>query len=305
MKTAFIFAGQGTQYVGMGKSLYEASEDAAELFDNSLGSALKEICFNGPEEALRDTANAQPCIVTCSIAAARELEKRGVKCDYAAGLSLGEYSALAYAKAMTVDDAIDIVKQRGIIMSEALPEGTSAMAAVIGASLDMIEDVICQAGGVLEIANYNSPKQIVITGEAESLDRAIVLFKDRNVRCIKLNVSGAFHCSLLKEAGRKLRKVIDKYELHSPEIPVVFNASGKVEDSNLSEILERQIQSSVKFMQSIEYMIEEGVDTFIEIGPGKVLSGFIRQIDKNVRVFAVDGFDTIERTVELINEQDR
>ncbi len=299
MKIAFLFAGQGVQYVGMGKELYENSSTFKNVFDN-LDKELIDICFNGPSEVLNDTCNAQPLICATSIGIALTLKEKGITPSYSAGLSLGEYSALAFNDVLSVKDTLDIVKQRGNIMSKALPSGTTGMAAVINSDVETINSVINEIGK-LEIANYNSPKQIVITGDINSIDKSIEKFKELKVRAIKLNVSGAFHSSYLNDASIKLNEVLNKYEFKKPSNPVVFNVSGKQEDENVIELLTKQIKSSVLFLQSIEYMINNGVDTFIEIGPGKTLSSFVGQTSKEVKVYTVESLESIEGLVDILN----
>ena len=299
MKIAFLFAGQGVQYVGMGKYLYDHSPIFRNIFDN-LPENIKDICFNGPESELNNTLNSQPAILATSLGLASILKEKGVDCEYCAGLSLGEYTALTYANAFSVKDAIDIVIKRGSIMSKALPIGTTGMAAIINTSEEVINKVIKEIGN-LEIANYNSPKQIVITGDINSIDKAIVKFKELKVRAIKLNVSGAFHSSYLNEASIQLNAVLNDYVINKPVKNVVFNVIGSQGD-DIIDLLTKQIKSSVLFMQSVEYMICKGVDTFIEIGPGKVLSNFVKQINDEVTVYQVDSLESIEKVVNLINE---
>lgn len=299
MKIAFLFAGQGVQYVGIGKDLYDHSPIFRNIFDN-LPENIKDICFNGPESELNNTLNSQPAILATSLGLASILKEKGVDCEYCAGLSLGEYTALTYANAFSVKDAIDIVIKRGSIMSKALPIGITGMAAIINISEEVINKVIKEIGN-LEIANYNSPKQIVITGDINSIDKAIVKFKDLKVRAIKLNVSGAFHSSYLNEASIQLNAVLNDYVINKPDKNVVFNVIGSQGD-DIIDLLTKQIKSSVLFMQSVEYMICKGVNTFIEIGPGKVLSNFVKQINDEVTVYQVDSLESIEKVVNLINE---
>lgn len=300
MKIAFLFAGQGVQYVGMGKEIYLQSSTFKNIFDK-LPDNIKELCFYGPEDELNKTENAQPAIMVTSLGIANVLKERGIDCEYSAGLSLGEYSALAYSNAISIDDAIEIVKTRGLIMSKALPVGTTGMAAILNSDKETIVSVINEIGN-LEIANYNSSKQIVITGEINSIDKAIKEFSKLKIKAIKLNVSGAFHSSYLDDASKKLNKVLKKYSFNKPNNNLVFNVTGKTEEEGIVDLLTKQIKSSVLFEQSIKYMISNGVDTFIEIGPKKVLSGFVRQISKDVKVYQVEDLDSIEKVVSLVNE---
>lgn len=304
MSIAFVFAGQGSQKVGMGLDFYENRKESREIYD--LFEApfdLKNICFNGPKEDLDNTEFAQPCIVAASLAMAEALKVEGIIPEYVAGLSLGEYSALTYAGAFSYKDIPHIVSKRGKLMSEALPKGTTGMAAVMGADVDTIKDALDNVkSGICEIANYNSPAQIVITGEMQALDEAIAILKEKKAKCIKLNVSGAFHSSLLEGASRQLDEILSGYEIKSPKLKVVYNVCGTTSNEDIKSLLVKQIKSSVLFIQSVEYMIENGVDTFIEIGPGKALSGFIKKINKDVKVLNVEDLDSLNKTLEEIKK---
>lgn len=306
MKIAFAFAGQGSQYVGMGQSLYQSNPAAKNLYDSlETDFDIKKLCFEGPKEELNHTAFAQPCILVTSLAIAEALKSEGIVPEYVCGLSLGEYSALTYASVFEYDDAVKIISERGRIMAEALPAGTTGMAAVMGASPEKIEETLTQVTkGFCTIANYNSPAQIVITGETPALEEAIELLKAQKAKCIKLNVSGAFHCSLLEDASVKLSELLSDYTLSEPTIPVVYNVTGteKARDVNIKELLVQQIKSPVRFIQSVEYMIEQGVDTFVEIGPGKALSGFIKKINPNVTVIHVEDEATLNNALEVLKK---
>ncbi|MDD3049236.1 MAG: ACP S-malonyltransferase [Bacilli bacterium] len=299
MKIAFIFAGQGAQYVGMGKHLYTQYEEARNVYDQvNVDFTLKNVCFEGPKEMLDDTAYAQACILTTSMAIAEVIKAQGITPDYVAGLSLGEYSALCFAKAMNINDAANIVRERGKLMASALPKGTTSMAAVLNCNEDVILETCQEVSmiGVCQIANYNCPGQIVITGEKEAVEKAGELLLTRGARrVIALNVSGAFHSSLLEDASKQLHDVLAQYELKKPVIPVVYNISGKEETAALIDILTKQIKSSVYFMQSIEYMITNGVDTFVEIGPGSSLSSFVKKINREIPVYSVDSQESLEK----------
>ena len=298
MKIAFLFAGQGAQYVGMGKELADSSA-FKEVFEY-LPSNLQKICFEGPAEDLNNTLNAQPCLVAVSLGIAKVLKSHGIDCEYAAGLSLGEYTALAYSDALSVKDVLELVRKRSEIMSNAVPKNTG-MAAIFSCEAKVIEDVIKDIKNV-EIANYNSPKQIVITGSMEGIDEAILKLKDLGYKSKKLNVSGAFHSSYLNKASEELFTVLKEVDFKQPNKKIVFNTVGRTSDEDIKILLKNLIKSSVKFMQSVEFMIENGVDTFIEIGPGKVLSGLVKQINPDVNIYSVENLESIGKVVELLNE---
>lgn len=304
MKIGFIFAGQGAQYVGMGKELYDHFPEAKAVYDQAqIDIDVKKVCFEGPEDILNETSYAQPCILTTSLAIAKVVEAHGIKPDYVAGLSLGEYSALAYANAMSISDAIKIVRARGQIMSEALPAKTTSMAAVLAMEAKKIQEVIEDIDGVT-IANYNCPGQIAITGYKEAVEVASEKLKEAGAkRVIPLKVSGAFHSPLLEAASQKLKIELGKYDLNVPEIPVVYNISGQEENGNLIDILTKQIKSSVYFYQSLQYMIGQGVEAFIEIGPGKALSTFVKKTDRNIPVYSVDSIESLNKMLGALKDE--
>jgi len=282
----------------MGKELADSSA-FKEVFEY-LPSNLQKICFEGPAEDLNNTLNAQPCLVAVSLGIAKVLKSHGIDCEYAAGLSLGEYTALAYSDALSVKDVFELVRKRSEIMSNAVPKNTG-MAAIFSCEAKVIEDVIKDIKNV-EIANYNSPKQIVITGSMEGIDEAILKLKDLGYKSKKLNVSGAFHSSYLNNASEELFTVLKEVDFKEPNKKIVFNTVGKTSDEDVKILLKNQIKSSVKFMQSIEFMIENGVDTFIEIGPGKVLTGLVKQINPDVNIYSVENLESVGKVVELLNE---
>lgn len=296
MSIALIFAGQGSQFTGMGKDFYEKYESARQVFDSiEMDFDLKDICFNGPEDILNDTAYTQSCILACSMAIYEVL--KDIQPSYVAGLSLGEYSALCAAGVFSLKDALEIVRKRGLIMANALKKGTSKMVAVMNTDLTWILEAVKEAG--CDIANYNSYNQIVITGLNENVDRAVSILKEKGARrIVPLKVSGAFHSPLLEQASLELNQVLNQYEIKEKKIPVVFNVTGKEENGNVIDLLTKQIKSSVLFYQSIEYMVEKGVDTFIEIGPGHTLSNLIKKINKEVRVFSVSSVSDLEKLKE-------
>ena len=304
MKIGFLFAGQGSQHPGMGKDFYEQYDAARRLYDSiDIDIPVKELCFNGTQEQLNDTAVAQPCILATSSAIAAVLSEKGIHADVAAGLSLGEYSALAYAGVFTPQEGAKLVRQRGKIMAAALPEGTSGMAAVLNTEESVIAEVCAEVKeiGVCEIANYNCPGQIVISGQKEAVAAASEKLKARGARrVIQLQVSGAFHTSLLNEASVQLREVLDTYAFGEEEIPVINNVSGKVETRDLREVLQEQICHSVHFTQSLQAMIDMGVELFIEIGPGHALSGFVRKTTKEVPVYHIDTTEDLEKVLKEV-----
>lgn len=311
MTTAFLFAGQGSQIVGMAKDFYDHCPESRELMDSlTCDYDIKKLCFEGPQESLNDTAYAQSSIVAASLTILEAIKTKGIQGDVCAGLSLGEYSALCYAGAMDAQSAIDIVRQRGILMANALPAGITGMSAVLGLSAEKIKEVckeIQSKGLVLEIANYNCPGQIVVTGQKEALEKAEALLMEKGARrVLPLTVSGAFHSSLLQDASLELEKVLQQSKLSLPKIPVYHNISGDKENvsstKDLIEILKQQICHSVRFEQTIRNMIRDGVDTFVEIGPGKTLSGFVRKVDRSVKVYTINTVKDLEGMVEAWNK---
>ncbi len=305
MKLAYVFVGQGAQKVGMGKEVYDTYASSKAVFDQAVTDFdLKKITFEGPQEVLNDTAYTQVCLLVTSLAIAAALDEEGYKAQGVAGLSLGEYSALTYAKAFTLDTVLPLVRQRGQIMASALPAGTSSMSAVLSDRLDLIQEVLDEnEEGIVEIANYNSPSQFVLSGEIEALRKVELSLKEKGVsRIIPLSVSGAFHSSLLKDASVKLNALLQAVPVKEPSLPVYFNISGKPE-SDLKEALTQQIYHSVQWVKTIQTMIAEGFDTFIEIGPGKTLAGLIRQIDPSVKVYCAESLASIDKIKGELNHE--
>ncbi len=300
MKIAFLFAGQGVQKVGMGSDVYQKYPASKKVFDAvSLDFDLKKLCFEGPQEQLNDTNYTQSCLLVTSLAIAHAAVSEGIIPSAVAGLSLGEYSALTFANAFQLSDAVALVRKRGQIMAQALPVGVSSMMAVLSEDIDLIESV-CKdeqvtSLGICEIANKNSINQTVISGHIEALDKAKELLLARGVRRVMpLNVSGAFHSSLLTEASKQLNEILENAAIQSPLIDVYFNISGQKE-TDIVSALTRQIHSTVQFVKTIENMVEDGVDTFVEIGPSTVLSGFVKKIAPQARIFAIEDEASIEK----------
>ncbi len=304
MNIAFLYAGQGSQAVGMGSSLYEQNETFKKAF-NKLPENLKNLAFNGPIEDLSKTSNTQPIMVAFANGVTDVLKENGIMPKMAAGLSLGEYSALYCADVLNSSDAIEIVTFRGKEMEKASVGLSTKMAAVLMLPREVLAECVNEAKteGIVEIANYNCPGQLVIAGEAKAVEKASALALEKGAkRCIELNVSGPFHTSFMKPAGDALATKFAEYTFSPMSIPVIFNSLGKEKEAETSvqNLLERQVQSSVYFEDSIRYMIDNGIDTFIEIGPGKVLSGFIKKIDKAVTCVAIEDMDTLNKAIELV-----
>ena len=307
---AFIFPGQGSQQPGMGKSLAENFPAAKQIFeeaDDALGFALSELCFNGPAEQLQLTENTQPAILTSSVAALRAMEAEDFPgAGFVAGHSLGEYSALVAAGCLSLPDAVKTVRARGRYMQEAVPIGTGAMAAILGSDLATVLQACDDAaeGQVCSPANINTPAQIVIAGDVAAVDRAIAILKDRGAkRAIKLNVSAPFHCALMKPAQDRLQSDLTKIRFDELRVPLVTNADAKIvtKSGDALESLVRQVSQPVRWLESVEFLINQGVQTFVEIGPGKVLSGLVRQIDRNVRCLNVEDEISLRAAREALN----
>ncbi|MSU01490.1 ACP S-malonyltransferase [Tissierella pigra] len=311
-KLAFIFPGQGSQYVGMGSDFYESFAESRKVFDEAnevLNMDLKSICFNGTEEDLKKTENTQPAILATSIAILKAMEARGIDCEYTAGLSLGEYSSLVTSKSLEFKDALKVVKERGRFMQEAVPLGVGGMAAILGLDKEKLPLIIQKTKeyGIVEVANYNSPEQIVLSGEMKGLKVACEeAVKLGAKKAVPLSVSAPFHSSLLSSAGEKLKNELSKVDIRETQKKFISNVDAKI-SSNKDEIkpkLVNQVSNSVLWQQSVEYMINEGVDTFVELGPGKSLSGFVKRIGKSmgkeVKSLSVNDVNSFEETIKYI-----
>lgn len=303
-KTAFIFPGQGAQAAGMGKDFYEAYPKAAEIYDMAsdlLKLDMKALCFE-ENDKLDLTEYTQAALVTTCLAMEKVLEEAGVKPDITAGLSLGEYCAIHAAGGMSAADAIRTVRERGILMQDTVPAGEGGMAAVLGMEAAAIEEGLQGIEGVW-IANYNCPGQIVITGRKAAVEKASQALKEKGARrVLPLNVSGPFHSPMLEPAGEKLLETLNQVEFTPLQIPYVTNVTAEpVTDIRLTkELLKQQVSSSVRWQQSMEYMLANGVDTFVEIGPGKTLTGFLRKIDRSAVVYQVGTCGDIEKVASAL-----
>jgi len=305
-KVAFIFPGQGSQYPGMGKELFDEFVIARRAFeeaDQSLGFPLSQLCFSGPEEVLKQTENTQPAILAVSVAAFRILSSQGFQADYVAGHSLGEYSALVAAGSLSFADALRCVRNRGRYMQDAVPSGEGAMAAILGMEPDQVEAICPEAssGEVVAVSNLNCPGQIVIAGKTSAVNRAAELARARGAkRALLLPVSAPFHCSLMLPAQDRLKQDLNRISLAPAQIPLINNVDAH-EISSVEQIrdsLVRQVSAAVRWTESVQYLVRQQVRLFIELGPGRVLSGLVRQIDRAVKTANVEDAKSLRGTLD-------
>ncbi|BEP29410.1 ACP S-malonyltransferase [Helicovermis profundi] len=307
-KVAFVFPGQGAQYVGMGEELVEKYEIASKVFDeasDSIGYDMKKLCFSSTEDELKKTENTQPSILTTSFAIYKVLEEKGFKPHAVAGLSLGEYSALVASGAIDFKESVKIVQKRGKFMQEEVPEGIGGMAAILGLSNEKVIEACdnSREHGVVEPANFNCPKQLVIAGEIEAVKKAGELCKEYGAKkVVMLPVSAPFHTSLLKGAGEKLAKELDGININKLSIPLVANYDAKFLESHndIKEKLIKQVSNPVKWEESINNMINNGINVFVQVGPGNALTKFIKKVSKEVSVLNVENISSLEKTISIL-----
>lgn len=312
VKTAFLFPGQGSQYVGMGKSFFEMSTESRTLFEDAgkvLNRDLATLCINGPESDLNLTENTQPAILTHSIIALKRLRENGIESVMVAGHSLGEYSALVAAGAIRFLDAVRLVQLRGRFMQEAVPVGVGAMAAIIGLPLEIIQNLCLKYstdGTVVQPANINSPEQIVIAGHRDAVEKVSAEAKQAGAKkAVPLPVSAPFHCSLMKSAEIKLQKELEKTEFKDITIPVITNVEAKavISGDEARSSLVRQVCSPVQWVDTMKHLVAEGIQTVVEIGPGKVLSGLMRRYNKEIVCYQVEDEESLEKTVAALKQK--
>lgn len=304
MKTAFLYAGQGSQKVGMGEDLYSEFPEFKEVFDNvSLDFDLKGLCFRDPNKQLGQTRYTQPCMVAFACGVTKILQNKGIKPDMVAGLSLGEYSALQAAGVWSVEEAIKLASFRGKAMTEAAKDIDSGMVAVIGMNKNSLQECVSKARdiGQVYICNDNCPGQLVIGGEKNAVERAALMAKEKGAKmCVPLNVSGPFHTPFMRDAGEKLALFFEKISFAEEKIPVVFNCIGRerTKEESVQELLVKQVQSEVKMTDSISYMLDREIRKFVEIGPGKVLTGFVKQCAKEKNISNIECI-TLEKPEDI------
>lgn len=302
-KIAFVFSGQGSQYVGMGKDLYDNYACAKEVFDTAdklSGFSVSDLCFNGPLESLSKTVNTQPAILAHSIASCLVLQEHGVVAEAVLGFSLGEYSALVVSGALNYEDCLKLVTKRAQLMNDAVSNVESSMYAIVGLEYETVKNII---GDDVEVCNYNTKTQIVIGGLKSSLEEVVTRF-DEDVKVVELNVSGAFHSSLLNDASKMFLDEINKYQFTSPKLPILSNYTGKYYDEIDKNVLMNQMNNTVRFYENVQTLLNDGYDTFIELGPGRVISSFIKTIGRDLgvkpKVFNVEDMKSLEKTLKKL-----
>lgn len=303
MKIAFLFSGQGAQYPGMMKDLYDSEPAAKTVFDQAdaaLGRGISALCFEGTQEELNLTHNTQPCMLAGDLAAAMALSAHGVRADAAAGFSLGEYAALAFADVFSAEEAFRVIQIRADAMQAAVAPGEGAMAAFIGATAQQVEELCGKVTkGYVVAANYNCPVQTVVSGTAAGVDEACALADEAGLRCVKLAVSAPFHCALMEPAALRLREEFRTMSFADPSVPVYMNVDGKpvTLGTPMPELLVKQAMSPVQWVKTLENMQADGIDTFIECGAGKTLSGLVKKTLKDVKILRVEDGKTLEKTL--------
>ncbi len=302
MKVAFLYSGQGSQLVGMGQSFYQSNEDSKEFLDNvEIDFDLKKLMFEGPLETLSETEFTQPCLVAYHIMVTRLLEKAGVKADYTCGLSLGEYSALYYADVFDDLTVIDLTRFRGVAMTNAVKGIESKMVACLTPDVELISELIGQVdAGYLAISNYNCPGQYVVAGEVQAIDQFKELADGKIKRLIELNTSGPFHTKLLEQASLDLKGKFETVTFNENSIPVIMNTTGQpLVFGEVKDLLARQVKEPVQFEKTLNYLVSQGVDTFVEIGPNKTLSNFVKKVDRKLNTYSIVDQESLEKVIEL------